>query len=160
MAIPGIPGPSLLGPGGLARRSRNSRAPALAELLRRRCIPPIDGGPPAWPYGPGDMLRCLDERGPGESGRGGLLYIPGDTERFMARLFLSFGARTARGLPAGDIDRFEAGLFRPRGGGGPFRMGGFMDWFVGCGRGFDGLAARHVLGTTPCFDRSRRVARH
>lgn len=73
-----IPGPCELvpclrfeGPGGVFRRSLTFAA--LAELLRRRGLsPPIGGGPPRPPYGPGDILR-FDCRGPGERGRGAWL---------------------------------------------------------------------------------------
>lgn len=80
-------------------------------------------------------------------------------DRFIAGLFLPLDGGAIRGLLAGDIGRPMAGLFRPWGGG-PFRMAGLIGRFAGCGRGFDGLAARQVRGTTPCWDRSRRVARH
>lgn len=66
IAIPGTPGPNLLGPGGLARRSWTSRARALAELLRRPSLAANCGDA----IGPGDMLLFCCGRGPGESGRG------------------------------------------------------------------------------------------
>lgn len=78
------------------------------------------------------------------------------------------------GLPCGpgDMDRPWPGDIAR---GGPFRMAGLIErpwggpmagdigrcWFGGGpGRGFDGLAARQVLGTTPCCERSSRVQRH
>ena len=67
----------------------------------------------------------------------------------------------AAGTPAGDMGRETAGLIRPFGGG---RIGcGLLApeprayWFRWDGLGFEGLAARQVRGTTPCWDRSSRI---
>jgi hypothetical protein len=67
---------------------------------------------------------------------------------------------------AGDIGRPIAGDIRPFGGpfmfgrgGGPRAPGGGGPRGGPAGRGFTGRAERHVLGATPCWERSRRMQR-
>lgn len=154
-AVPGAvrATPSFEGPIGELRLSRT----LLAELLRRLfTTPAIGGGPPRPPYGPGDMLRLGCGRGPGDNGRGAWLNGAGLIALWAPAGLIDLWAPAglmgrggampgpARGefMPgAGDIDR-DAGDC-PGGGGRAY-------WLRCDGLGLDGLAARQVLGTTPC----------
>ena len=64
------------------------------------------------------------------------------------------------GRPGGGGPRMAGDIGRPLGPSGPIAgLIGRGPW-PGVGRGFEGLAARQVRGTTPCLERSRRAQRH
>jgi hypothetical protein len=107
---------------------------------------------------PGDIGRFM----PGDIGR----FMPGDIGRFIPGDIGRFIPGDIGRLIPGDIGRFMPGLIGLWGpiagelgrGPGP-ACGPRAYWFRWDGLGFDGLAARHVLGTTPCWERSSRMHR-
>lgn len=82
----------------------------------------------------------------GESMRAGLETRPGELRSDMG----------TRGCPMVGAGRVWAGGMERI----PVETGTTRVLGPGCGRGLDGLDARHVRGTTPCCERSKRVHRH